>query len=168
MSERSSPSKGERLKEEFRKYALISLYLWICFAVLTLYKAATLEAEGISWTPLGFAVVQALVLGKFILIGDALKAGHRSEGHPLLHRVAWRSVATLGILMLFKALEEIIVALVHGTPLTALVRELAERPVWVTLAPVLLMLLILIPMITAAEIHRTVGPERFRDLLLGR
>ena len=112
-------------------------------------------------------MVQALVIGKFILIGDALKAGHTSTSHPLLQRVAWRSLAMLVVLVVFKMLEEVIVALVHGTPLASLLEEIAGRPLWVTLAPVLLMLLILVPMITAAEIHRTVGAERFRQLLLG-
>jgi hypothetical protein len=168
MTESEHPSRGERVKEELQKYALISAYLWVCFAALTLFKAAVLETEGVDWTPLGFAVVQALVLGKFVLIGDALKAGHRDTANPLLHRVAWRSLAMLGVLVVFKILEEVIVALVHGKPLATLVEELAARPVWVTLAPVFLMLLILIPMITAAEIHRTVGADRFREFLLGR
>lgn len=167
MTDDASP-RGGRLREELKKYALISAYLWVCFAALTLFKAAALQTEGVDWTPLGFAVVQALVLGKFILIGDALKAGHRATEHPLLNRVAWRSLAMLGVLVVFKVLEEIIVAWVHGQPLAALLEEVAGRPVWVTLAPVFLMLLILIPMITAAEIHRTVGAERFRELLLGR
>jgi hypothetical protein len=167
MNESAKPTVGERAREEFRKYVMVSVYLWICFAVITLYKASVLEEEGISWAPLGFAVVQALVIGKFILIGDALKAGHRSTGHPLLHRIAWRTLAMLLVLIVFKILEEVIVALVHGKPLASLFEELVERPLWVSLAPVLLMLLILVPMITAAEIHRTVGAERFRQMLMG-
>jgi hypothetical protein len=167
MNESTEPTIGQRAREELRKYAMVSVYLWICFAVITLYKASVLEEEGISWAPLGFAVVQALVIGKFILIGDALKAGHRSTGHPLLHRIAWRSLAMLVVLIVFKILEEIIVALIHGTSLAALLEEIAGRPLWVTLAPVLLMLLILVPMITATEIQRSVGAERFREMLLG-
>jgi len=161
-------TRGERLKEELWKYALISAYLWICFAVLTLFKAAILESESIVWAPLGFAIVQALVLGKFLLIGDALKVGRRDEHHPLAKRIAWRSLALLGILVVFKALEEIIVGLVHGKGVGALLEEAAAQPLWVHLAPVGVMLLIMIPMITAAEIHRILGAERFRASLLGR
>jgi hypothetical protein len=102
MNETVKPTVRERAREEFRKYAMVSIYLWICFAVITLYRASVLEQEGIDWAPL------ASLLG-----------------------------------------------------------EIAGRPLWVTLAPVLLMLLILVPMITAAEIHRTVGAERFRALWLG-
>ncbi|MEE4175817.1 MAG: hypothetical protein V2I57_16350 [Xanthomonadales bacterium] len=167
MSDRK-PTVGERAREEFRKYMLVSVYLWVCFAVITLYKAAALEAEGIDWAPLGFAIVQALVIGKFILIGDALKAGQKSSDHPLLYRVAWRTLAMLAVLIVFKVLEEVVVALIHHKPLGSLLEEISARPFWVNLAPVLLMLLILVPMITATEIHRTVGTERFRELLLGR
>lgn len=167
MSESAKPSVKDRAKEEFRKYAFVSVYLWICFASISLYKAAILESEGISWAPLGFAVVQALVIGKFILIGDALKAGQKTMEHPLLHRVAWRTLMMLLVLIVFKVLEEAVVALIHGTPIASLIVEITARPIWVTFAPVLLMLLILVPMITTAEIQRTVGAERFRKVLLG-
>lgn len=167
MNETAKPSVKERAREELRKYAIVSAYLWVCFAIITLYKAAMLEEEGISWAPLGFAVVQALVIGKFILIGDALKAGHKAAEHPLLHRILWRGTAMLLVLIVFKAIEEVIVALVHGTPIMSLIDEVAGRPIWVTLAPVLIMLLILLPMIATAEIQRTMGPERFRKVLLG-
>lgn len=158
----------ERAKEELRKYLLVSVYLWVCFAVITLYRDAMLEAEAFSWVPLGLAVVQALVIGKFILIGDAFKAGHKSTEHPLLHRILWRSAAMLLVLVVFKVLEEVVVALVHGTPVASLIDEITGRPLWVTLAPVLLMLLILLPMTAAAEMQRTIGSERFREFLLGR
>lgn len=164
----ASPTRRERVKEEMRKYLMISAYLWVCFAALSLFKAAVLEEEGFVWTPLGFAIVQALVLGKFILIGDALKAGHRDEAHPLFHRVAWRTLGTLGILVVFKALEELIVGFVHGKNFGEILEHVSAQPLWVHFAPVFLMLLILIPMITGSEIHRTVGAERFRALLFGR
>ncbi len=168
MTESASPTRRERLLEELRKYALISAYLWVCFAVLTLFKAASLETEGVVWAPLGFAVVQALVLGKFILIGDALKAGHRAAHHSLIYRIAWRSLAMLGVLIVFKALEELVVGWVHDQSFATILEEATALPLWVHLAPVLLMLLILVPMITVAEIHRSIGQERFRELLLGR
>lgn len=68
-----------RLMEEMRSYATISLYLWVCFSVLLLYETAILRAENIPFLPIGTAVVKALILGKFILIGKAVKVGERIE-----------------------------------------------------------------------------------------
>lgn len=159
--------KGQRLLEELRKYALISSYLFICFAVILLYHDSMQGTGTQDPLPWGIALVKALVLGKFILIGEALSVGVRARHHPLLHRVAWKSIAMLALLVVFKILEELIVGWVHGNTPAMVFEEFLERTWLQDLAPLLLMLLILVPMITASEIHRTVGAKRFREFLLG-
>lgn len=165
---KSPESKGEKLLEELRKYALISAYLFVCIAVILLYDLSVQDAGTSSPWPWGIALVKALVLGKFILIGDALSVGSRADNHPLLHRVAWKSVAMLAMLIVFKILEELIVGWVHGTTPATVFEEFLERTWIQDLAPLLLMLLILIPLIAASEIYRAVGAERFREFLISR
>lgn len=161
------PSMGERVKEELYKYGVVSGYLFICFSLLLLYGAST---SGGAQQPLSFtmALVKALVLGKFLLIGDAMKAGSRAERHPLLVRVAWKTFAFLVVLLVFKALEEWIIGLVHHKPVLDIVNEVMNRTVLENLAPVLIMLLILIPLISISESYRQLGHERFRALWLSR
>lgn len=168
MNDKAKPTARQRLLEELRKYALITLYLWVCFGVILLNKAAVLSEQGIDYLPLGIALVKALVLGKFILIGDAMSVGRRAERHPLLRRIAWKSVAFLILLIVFKILEEIIVGWFHDEPVRQAVSEFMARSWIENLAPVFLMLLILIPIIAATEIYRALGPEGFRASLLDR
>jgi hypothetical protein len=161
-------SRAARLKKGMQQYALISAYLYVCFSVLALYRSAILIEEGVVWVPFGFAIVQALVLGKFILIGEHLSVGKKASGHPLLHRVAWKSLSMLLLLVIFKILEELLVGLYHGHSIGEIASELLSRPWWAFLAPVALMLLILIPLVTATEVIRMLGGERFREYLLTR
>ena len=74
--------------EEMRTYAIISLYLWVCFSALLLYKTAVLSADNVQLLPIGTAVVKALILGKFMLIGKAIKVGARIESDGLLYKIA--------------------------------------------------------------------------------
>ena len=166
LDEKRSRSKGERLIEELRKYSLISAYLFLCFAVILLYETS-IQDTGTQHpeVPWSLALIKALVLGKFILIGDALSVGERARHHPLLHRVAWKSVAMLALLIAFKVLEELIVGWVHGNSPAKVFGEFFERTWIQDLAPLLLMLLILVPMIAASEIYRAVGATRFREFL---
>ena len=163
---KGSASAGERLIEELRKYALISAYLFICFAVILLYETsiqgAAAKDVAVPWS---MALIKALVLGKFILIGDALSVGARARHHPLPYRVAWKSMAMLAVLIVFKILEELIVGWAHGKTPASVFQEFLERTWLQDLAPVLLMLLILVPMIAASEIYRAVGATRFREFL---
>lgn len=161
-----SKGKGEKLLEELQKYALISAYLFICFAVILLYQTSMQDSGAQPPTvPWSLALVKALVLGKFILIGDALSIGQRARRHPLLYRIAWKSLAMLIVLILFKALEELIVGWVHGSTTAQVFGEFMEKTWLQHWAPLLLMLLILVPMITASEIYRAVGPKQFHNFL---
>lgn len=161
-------SRTERIKDEMRKYALISAYLYVCFAVLLLYDTVTASTSVATPVPWGVAIIKALVVGKFLLIGDALSVGSRANAHPLLHRIMWKSLAMLLLLIVFKCLEELIVGWVHGHSLGQVLAEFGERSWIQNIAPLLLMLLILIPLLGAMEIYRTVGPERFKQILLDR
>ena len=161
-----SQSKSQKLLEELRKYALISGYLFVCFAVILIY-GTSVQSDGAahSAVPWSMALVKALVLGKFILIGDALSVGSWAQHHPLLHRVAWKSLALLLLLVVFTLLEELVVGWFHGDSVASVTREMLERSWLQRLAPVLLMLLVLVPLVTATEIYRMVGGQRFRAFL---
>lgn len=166
MSAHEKLSARERLMEELRKYALISLYLWICFAVILVYKSSILASENIDYLPYGIALVKALVLGKFILIGDAIKVGRRADARSLLHRIAWKSFAFLLLLVVFKILEEIIIGWFHDERIAEVAQKFLSES-WIEhLGPILLMLLILIPIVAATEIFRALGAAQFREALL--
>jgi hypothetical protein len=152
----------ERLVEELKKYGLISLYLYLCFSVLLLYKSAILDAQGVEYLPFGLALAKALILGKFILIGDAISVGARSKQHPLLYRIAWKSIAFLVILLVFVAIEELIVGWFHDKTVAQVAAEFLDRSWIEKMAPSALMLMILVPLVTATEMYRTFGPQQWK------
>ncbi|KAA1193955.1 hypothetical protein F0M18_00475 [Pseudohalioglobus sediminis] len=167
----ASGNKGsvkERFLKEMREYLIISIYLWICFSVLLTYKAAILEAENVAFLPLGIAAVKALIIGKFILIGKAVKAGSRMTSGILLARIMWKSLAFLLLLVVFTLIEELVVGWFHGSTVAHTVDELMARSWLELLAPSVVMLLVLIPMIAFEEIDRDLGKGKLRQLLFGR
>jgi uncharacterized membrane protein YjfL (UPF0719 family) len=158
----------QRLREELRAYAFISLYLWVCFGALLLYKNSILRADQLALLPLGSAAIKALILGKFILIGKAIKVGEKVRHAVLLHRILWKSLATLLLLMVFTSVEELAVGLAHGQAIAHTVDEMMDRS-WVQwLAPDLVMLLVLIPMIAFEEIDIEMGKGSLLRVLLKR
>ncbi len=112
--------------------------------------------------------MKALVLGKFLLIGDAMKVGSRVDSHPLVHRVASKSLAFLAVLLVFTSLEELIVGRLHGKSAGSVAGEVMQRSWLENLSPVLMMLLILIPLIAISESYRQLGPAKFKELWLGQ
>ena len=162
------PSARERLKEEIQKYLIISLYLAVCFCVLILYRSSIVGAGGSEYLNFSMAVVKALVLGKFILIGEALKTGQRVTGPTLTHRIFIKSIAFLVLLIIFTMLEEVVIGLFHDQTVIHSVTEYWNRPWLEKLAPDLVMLLVLIPMVAATELYKALGAEHMKRIFLGR
>lgn len=168
MSESGTPSHIDRLMEEMRSYALVSFYLFICFSVLLLNEAALRNDTPNATVQWSLALIKALVLGKFILIGKMLSVGKRADKHPLLHRIFWKSLAMLLLLMMFEVLEEVVVGWFNNKAVAQVTVEFFDRS-WVQIvAPLLLMLLILIPLVAVSEVYKIVGKERFNQILTGR
>ena len=68
-------SLEQRALTELKRYAVIVLYLWVLFALFAGYKRVLLHENGISVWNESFAIVNALIFGKVILIAQALSLG---------------------------------------------------------------------------------------------
>ena len=78
-----------RVTEEFERFLAIAAYLWVLLAVLQLHRGMILMSYGISYSYLEgvmFALVNALILGKFMLIAEALHAAGRWRIKPFCIR----------------------------------------------------------------------------------
>ncbi len=161
----SESTLKERARDELRKYAVVAGYLYVCFAVLMLYEATLLQKDGAGLVLHGTAAVKALVLGKFILIGEAFGAGSRLQVGTLARRIVTRSLLLLLVLVVLSVVEELVVGKVHGHSLAETLAGYGQRPRAAMLAQCLLMLLILVPLVTARELNRTLGPGVLRRML---
>ena len=164
----SKSTAKSRLAHELKSYAFVSAYLFVCFGVILFYDASTSNGQTADPISIGAALVKALVIGKFILIGELLKPGSRLSAPTLLHRIAWRTLGMLVVLIIMKLIEEVVIATVHGHGIAETMGELMRQPWRHLVAPTLMMLLILIPLMTAIELDRTLGEGGLRDLLLKR
>lgn len=154
-----------RLREELHKYLVVSGYLYVCFLAIVLFKMAVLRDAGIAYVPLGFAAAKALILGKFLLIGEATHVGSRVGARTVLQRIVRRVVLLFALLIVLVVVEELLVGWFHGHPLAQTLAEYRHRLPEV-LAMLLLLLLILVPLVAVMEVGRAMGPGALRALLL--
>jgi hypothetical protein len=164
----SNPGLKERLREELHKYLIVSAYLYICFLALQLYKVSLLSEEGLHYLPIGFAAAKALIIGKFLLIGESAGVGSRIAAPTLARRIVYRVVLLFILVIALSVAEELVVGLVHGHTLAQTVAELKLRSLPEVLATSLLVLLILVPLVAVAEVNRTLGPGVLVRLLKSR
>lgn len=158
---------NERLREELRKYLIVSAYLYVCFGALLLYKAALLSGSGAHTLSIGLAAGKALILGKFLLIGEAARVGARGRTRNMLHRILQRSVLLLVVLVVLTIIEEIVVGSVHGHSMAQTLAEFSEKSLPYMLATSLVLLLVLMPLVAVEEINRALGPGVLHKLVFG-
>ena len=59
-------SLRKRAVDELKEFLIIAAYLYVCFTALAYFKAAILQAHGVSFAPFGIAAVKALICAKFM------------------------------------------------------------------------------------------------------
>jgi hypothetical protein len=158
------PSLKSRALDELRQYAVITLYLWVLFAVFSLYRRMILQEHGISVWGQSFAIVNALVFGKVILVAQALSLEAGLRKYPRIFIVLGNSVLFTIVLMAFHILEEAIKAWVEGRPLATSVADFGGGTLSGFLSMGAIFFVALIPFFGIREIARAVGGRALWDL----
>jgi len=162
---RSTATVAQRAKRELKEYALLSAYLYVCFGALVLYKMAILGSQGVHFSAFGVPIIKALVLGKFILLGHAIKLGERYGRLRLVSVIAYKALVYLLLLIILSIIEEAIVGLSNGRTIAATLAEIGGDKLPEMLATSAVMLLILVPYLASREFAVALGQGRLWDLL---
>src|SRR5260370_17395243 len=78
-------SVKQKVANEFEELAIITLYLAFFFCALATYSMLLLDKFHISYFVYGTPLLNAVVIAKVILIGEAVHAAPRFKGKPLLN-----------------------------------------------------------------------------------
>lgn len=160
----SKPPLRDRARQELRSYTVIAGYLFVCFSVLMFYES-TLHARGAGVFSLATAAVKALILGKFILIGEAVGVGDRTRAPRLAGAILAKSLKFLLLLIVLTVIEELIVGRVHGVGFAQTLAGYETRSLLQVLAKCLVGMLILLPFVAFKEVSRVLGPGVLRRML---
>ena len=150
----------QRAMHELKELVFISLYLYITLGSVILMKTAVLHSEGVAFTPWGIAIIKAVVLAKFMLLGNAMKLGERTTTRPLIWPTLEKALAFLVLLIILTTIEEAVVGLFHHRSIAASLGELAGVRLEETLAGYLIMLLVLIPYFAFRVLGEALGEGR--------
>jgi hypothetical protein len=158
-SEGGHPSLKERAVDELKKYAVITFYLWVLFFVFGAYRRMLLHENGVNVLTESFAIVNALIFGKVILIADALNFGHRLRGGALATVVLGRSLMFSALLILFHIAEEAIRAAIKGQPLGSALDDFGGGTWPGVLTYGAIFFVALIPFFAFQEVSRVLGSD---------
>ena len=156
----------QRALHELKELAFLTVYLYIALGAVIMMKTAVLHSEGIEFSPWGIAIVKAVVLAKFMLVGNALKLGAHHTAPALIWPTLHKAAAFLVLLIVLTLIEESVVGLFHGRSIATSLGELAGIRLEETIAGYVIMLLILIPYFAFVLLGEALGEGRLRRMFL--
>ena len=112
-------SLKERAVDEGRRFLVMFLYLWAMFALFALHEKIILREVGASLPSEGFALVNALVLAKVMLVAEKLNLGGWLQGRPLIWPILHESFVFALLFIAVHYLEHTVVGWFHGETLRA-------------------------------------------------
>jgi hypothetical protein len=153
-----------RAYREFKEFLVIALYLWAVFSLLILYKSLILNEEHISYLARGIALINALVLAKFVLIAKALHLGDQADEAPLIYPTFLKSALFSITLAVCKILEDAAVGFYHGKTFSESIADLGGGTLKGILTLTLLLFVMLIPFFAFGELRRILGEGQLTQL----
>jgi len=109
------PGRKEKLKHELWEMVWLFLYLAFFFCALVAYDTLLLKQYQVEYWNFGFALLNAAVITKVIMIGEYAKLGSRHEGKALFISAVWKAFVFGGLVFAFHVVEELVKRLIHGS-----------------------------------------------------
>jgi hypothetical protein len=163
-SHTASSSLKEKAIEELRMFWVIAIYLAVMLSAFTWYRRFILSESGISYFHYWSSIIQALILAKVILIGEAFGLGSRYEGSKLTLSVLFKALVFGVFIAVFGMVEHLIEGLVHRETWNEIARSLVSAGRGEILARTVMMVVTLIPFFALWEADRVLGDHKLFSL----
>jgi len=163
MPDEKSEKKGlkQKAREEFEQVVILTAYLAFFFCALATYSMLLLNKFHISSFAYATALINAAIIAKVILIGEAVRAGKKFEGKALLFSAIWKSFVFGWLVFAFHIVEEMIKNLIHGKGAIEAFREIRLDDL---LSRTVVVFCTFIPLFVFRELRRVMGQDNFRAL----
>lgn len=155
----------ERGLDEMRRFLVMFVYLYVVFGLFVLNESLVLSERNLSFAPQGFALINAAVMAKVMLIAEHFRIGRRFDHLPLIWPVAYKAGLFALVFMLFHAVERIGLGMVAGNSFAASMPHIGgvtwegKLTVWA------IMTISLLPFFALREIGQILGEGKLWRLM---
>ena len=158
-------SLKQRAYHEFKEFLILAFYLWLVLGMFIEFKSVILAQNQIDFAAHGVALINALVLGKFMLI---IRAFHlrQADDAPLIYPTLFKAAVYAFLLMVLKILEDATVGYFKGRPFIESIGDLGGGSWKVLLIFTAILFVMLIPLTAFGELQRVLGEGTLGDLFL--
>jgi len=167
-TEKKTGSLKDKARHELVEYGFNIIYLTLVFASFTEYRRLLLAAHDITYENYWVALIEAVVLGKVIMIGGVFHLGRGLEAKPLIYPTLYKTFVFIIFIGIFKLIEHAIKGLWDGVGIAGGLIEYFDKGLHEVLANSLVVFVALIPFFAVKELGRVLGKEKMWTLFFRR
>ena len=170
----SNPRGGHRVDdlkakaaEEFRSFIVLFFYLWVLFGVFVLNQDVVLREQGVNFAMQGFAVFNALVFAKVMLVFEMFDPGLWLRKRPLIYPILFETLLLALLFLVVHVLEKMIEGMVRGKTAMESLPSVGGGGLVGLISASVIMFVALLPFFGLRNLNLAMGPGRLRAMLLG-
>jgi hypothetical protein len=158
-------SLKKRLFDEVGNFLAIVAYLFVMFGVFALHESVVSAKNHIEYHFYGFAIINALILGKVMLVAEDLHFADWFKDKPLIYPVLFKAVAFSCLFLVFDVVEEVLVGVFKGKTIGESIPSFAAQGLSGVLFVGIILAVALIPFFAFRAVGRAIGERELHSLL---
>lgn len=163
------PSRLQKAKhilaEEVRSYLLSFFYFWVLLGAFTMHQEIALRERDIGFAPHGWALINALVLAKVMVVAEKLRLGSRIVPHPLIYPIVIEAFLLALLFIAIHVLEHVIGGMIAGETVAASIPLIGGGGFLGLSFAAISVFIALIPFCGFRQLSLALGPGRLHSLL---
>jgi hypothetical protein len=168
IEQASSHNRIAWVIRELKSFLGLVLYLWVVFGLYVLNESIIMGKEHINFASHGFALINAVVLGKVLLVAEDMKFADRFKERPLVFPIVYKALAFSILFVVFHITESMLVGLFHGRRAIDSFPIIGGGTPKGVLCVIAIIFVSLLPFFAFREIGRVIGEDRLWALLFKR
>lgn len=160
--ERLENMTKEKIKDELKLFFIYTAFLTMLFSVFNIYERLLLEPYTNPHVPYGYALIEAMILSKFILIGDYIKPLKKNTSMPLIIPVLIKTILFTLAVLFFTFLEHIITGLLESKDLNKVIYNFLKNNLNIAIAKCVVILFVFF--FSIIEIAKEMGDRKLINL----
>ena len=159
----------EKATFQLKEFLGIFFYIWILSAAVAVHESIILGKGHLNYQAQGFAIINALILAKTLLIGEDLHLGTKfARNKPLIYAILYRCLVFSVFIVAFQFVEEVVVGMFRGRTFTEMFPAIGAESLIGIFSRGAVVFVALIPFFTFREVGRVIGKSELWSLLLTR
>jgi len=154
----------QKFFHEITVFYLYTFFLYLLFGTFITYERLLLGYYGNSHIRYGYSLLEALILAKVIMIGEAAKIGEKYKYHPLIIPVIYKTLAFSLLLLIFNLLEHYIIGYFAGRTFMQTYYIIMHQKMNIMLAKTFIMIIIFAQFFVMLELSRALGENKLAAL----